>query len=370
MENIIPSIVIFGNTGSGKSTLANTLVGQENVFKESNEVESETKETKGEYGFFDHQLTFIIDTPGINDASGLDSPHLVSMAQYIKEHIEIKAFIIVINFILVKLDEGVKRLFQLVDNMYPGKKWYHNLGVVWSNYYPELNEKKKEKQPKIDGFKRFIKNYIVPSITDDELNNIPQYFVDSIEAREENNNRSREELKHLITWASQLKSLNENLGEIQEVEAEIKSREEEFETKILNEKTILNTKYILKSQFKREKLTMYNGMISYTDWEEVPDTRKETKEILPIKPVGKPTIEKRKRIENEKPVEVITGKRPVGNRRYILFGPRKRVNTGFIEYATNTINEERTCQPMNDGTIKYGEWVEKSRKRERSRTHF
>lgn len=372
MENIIPSIVVFGNTGSGKSALANTLVGQENIFKESEEVESETMETKGEYGFFDHQLTFIIDTPGINDASGLDTPHLVSMAQYIKEHIEIKAFIIVIHYIPARLDIGVKRLFQLVSNMYPGKKWYHNLGVVWSNYYPNLTEKQKQqKQSKIDGFKRFIKMYIVPSITDDELNSIPHYFVDSIEAREENNNSSREELKHLIAWVSQLKTLQDNLGEIQKVEAEIMSREEEFETKILNEKTILNIKYILEAKFKREKLIMYNGDITYTDWEEVPDSRKETKENLPVKPVGKPTIEKRIRIENEKPVKIVTGKKEVGPRRYLgLFGPKDKVDKGYIEYATNFINEERKCQPMNDGTVNYGEWIEKSRKRERSRTHF
>jgi len=370
MENIIPSIVIFGNTGSGKSTLANTLVGQENIFKESDEVESETMETKGEYGFFDHQLTFIIDTPGMNDVSGLDSPHLKSMAQYIKEHIEIKAFIIVISFMHMRLDEGVKKLFQLVSNMYPGKKWYHNLGVVWSNYYPNLNEKQNKQQPKLDGFKRFMREHIVPSITDDELDSIPQYFVDSVEAREENNNRSREELKKLIAWASQLKTLQENLGEIQEVDASIMSREEEFETKILSEKTILNTKYIVESTYKREKLIKYNGDISYTDWKEVPDTRKEIKECLPIEPIGKPSIEKRKRIENEKPVKIITGKRPVGKRRYLLFGPRKRVDTGYIEYATNTLEEERTCQPMNDGTVRYGNWVEKSRKRERSRTPF
>ena len=73
MVDIIPSIVVFGNTGSGKSTLSNTLVGIENAFKESEDVESETMETKGKNGIFDGQPTFIIDTPGIHDASGLVS---------------------------------------------------------------------------------------------------------------------------------------------------------------------------------------------------------------------------------------------------------------------------------------------------------
>ena len=226
MVDIIPSIVVFGNTGSGKSTLSNTLVGIENAFKESEDVESETMETKGKSGIFDGQPIFIIDTPGIHDASGLDTPHLVEMTQYIKNHKEVKAFVIVINFLNVKLDDGVKRLFQLVSNMYPGKKWYHNLAVVWSFYYPNLTEKQNKQEPKREGFKRFIRKYIVPNITEDELNSIPQYFVDSVEAREEDdNNRSREELKHLIAWVSQLNTLQDYLGEIQEVNAEIKSQE-------------------------------------------------------------------------------------------------------------------------------------------------
>ena len=62
MTERIPSIVVFGNTGSGKSCLSNTLVGMENAFQESENVESETMETKGKNGVFDNQPTFIIDT--------------------------------------------------------------------------------------------------------------------------------------------------------------------------------------------------------------------------------------------------------------------------------------------------------------------
>ena len=62
--------------------------------------------------------------------------------------------------------------------MYPGKKWYHNLAVVWSFYYKNLTTQQKKQEPKREGFKRFIRKYIVPNISDDELNSIRQYFVD------------------------------------------------------------------------------------------------------------------------------------------------------------------------------------------------
>lgn len=369
MVERIPSIVVFGITGSGKSTLSNTLIGSENAFKESDEVESQTMETKGITGIFDNQPTFVIDTPGIHDTSGLDTPHLVEMAQYIKSHKEVQAFVIVISYFNKRLDEGIKRLFQLVSNMYPNKKWYHNIAVVWSFYLSNFNQKIVEQEPKREGFKRFIKKYIVPNISDDELNNIPQYFIDSIEAREEGN-RSREELKHLIAWVSQLNTLQYNFGEIQEVNAEVKSREEELKTEVINEKIILNIKTITKASFQREKLTMYNGEISYTDWTEIPGSRNEIKETLPIAPVGKPTIEKRNRIENEETRRNVTGKRDVGNRKYVIFGPRKKVEYGHYLTITHTIYEERTCQPMNDGTIKYGEWIEKSRTTKRKIVNF
>jgi energy-coupling factor transporter ATP-binding protein EcfA2 len=364
----IPAIVVFGNTGSGKSTLSNTLVGIENAFQESEDVESETMETKGKNGIFDNQPTFVIDTPGIHDASGLDTPHLVAMTQYIKEHKEVKAFVIVINFLNIKLDDGVKRLFQLVNNMYPGKRWYHNLAVVWSFYYKNLTPQQKKQEPKREGFKRFIRKYIVPNISDDELNSIPQYFVDSVEAREENYNRSREELKHLIAWVSQLHTLQENLGEIQEVNAEIKSQEEEFKTDIISETTKLNIKTIITAKFKRIKSILYNGEITYSDWEEIPNSRNEEKQILPIEPIGKPTIEKRTREDRTEPVKIVTGQRKVGHAS--LFIHRPKVDVGYFEQTIYYINEERICQPMNDGSIKYEEWKEKSRKEKRKRWDF
>ena len=55
MIDRIPSIIVFGNIGSCKSILSNILVGMENAFKESENVESEAMETKRKKGIFDNQ---------------------------------------------------------------------------------------------------------------------------------------------------------------------------------------------------------------------------------------------------------------------------------------------------------------------------
>jgi len=113
---------------------------------------------------------------------------------------------------------------------------------------------------------------------------------------------------------------------------------------------------------------LYNGEITYNDWEEIPNSRNEEKKILPIEPIGKPTTEKRTREESTEPIRTVTGQRKVGSTH--LFTHRRKVDTGYFERTTYFINEERKCQPMNDGSIRYGEWEEKSRKEKRKRWNF
>ena len=55
--------------------------------------------------------------------------------------------------------------------------------------------------------------YFGNEVTKGEINAIPQYFVDSIEARN-SNNESHNELCHLLAWAGQLKIIKEDLPNI------------------------------------------------------------------------------------------------------------------------------------------------------------
>ena len=166
--------------------------------------------------------------------------------------------------------------------MYPQKRWFYNLAVVWSNYYSSMPPNMRDTSKKKDGFKKFFKN-IEPNISNEELDAIPQYFVDSIEARDKTKlpNSSREDLKYLIVWIYQLDTLYNKHGEIQDVDKEVKS--ERFETKREKvEDTISgNVHTVTTAEFKRSIKEFYNGTTSFSDWEEVPDTRKTENTILP-----------------------------------------------------------------------------------------
>lgn len=350
-EKVIPTFVIIGNAGSGKSTLCNTLT-ESNKYVESSGVFAETKETVGFPGTFTNQETFVIDTPGLQDGSGLDTPHLVQMAQYIKSKKEAQALIIVLNFFHYRLDESIKKLFQLVANMYPQTKWYHNLAVVWSHYFSNLPENLKDTSAKKSQFKEWFKQNVENDIFEEEAKNIPQYFIDSCEARNPGN-ESSENLKHLVAWCGQLKPLLQEYGEIKVPHAQIKEKIEEKQTKVISTSQKLNIKITVTAEFKRDKCIPYIGDVFYTEWEEIEGTRKESKEVLPVVPQGPEKKE-------QKTSEIMTPQQKRVTNRYnyknTMFGRRHYVEEGYYYQTKRTIIEERTAQPMNDGTVKYGEW--------------
>ena len=173
------SLVLFGVTGSGKSTLGNRILGNY-IFKEGDGSDSETKETIGQSGTFDNHPVFVVDTPGLHDSEGGDKDHLEQMTSYIKEQRLLQAFVFVIDFNPVRIDSSVFQLFRLVAQMYEDKEWYKQIAIVWTRC--TINSNENERFKKQEAVKKRIRQYLIPDISDEDLNSIPQYFLDNIEA--------------------------------------------------------------------------------------------------------------------------------------------------------------------------------------------
>ena len=116
--------------------------------------------------------------------------------------------------------------------------------------------------------------------------------MDSIEARKMND-PSNIELSHLLAWVGQLNTLFDNLGEIQNVDSKIQKKEVEEKTEVVATHVKLRDKKIILAKFTRNKSTDYDGKIYYSEWVEVPNSRTEEHEELPLEPLGEPVKEKR-----------------------------------------------------------------------------
>ena len=349
------SFVVFGITGAGKSTFCNTALNQ-NVFIENDGTDSETTVTRGEYGLFNNRQVYVVDTPGLQDSEGRDQQHLNQMIDFIKQQPIIQAFVFVIDFTHIRIDQSVIKLFQLIEQMYPAKKWYNHIAIVWSNYGSDLPQKKKDtRKAKEDRLRNIIKEKIKGEITEDEINTIPQYFIDSIEARDINT-ESYKTLQSLIDWISELDSLNEDLGMIENVDNEIQMEEIETKRQVVNDYIELNIQTIETALFERSKKTLYSGEVLYTDWIEKEGTRlKETKVLLPPPPDIREEYNEKIEILGER--RQVEGVRKWGRKRYFLFGPKiHRKEYGKIFQKKRYLKMKRKIEISYDGVRKEFPW--------------
>ena len=206
------TLVVFGHVGNGKSTLCNTLIGDitGTAFKESPNPGEETLNTIGKEGDFDGVRVCAIDTPGYGGAEGNTARHIVNMAEYIIHNTDVQVFVLVLNYQNPRFDEDLLKFFQLITGMYQGQSWLSHLAVVWTRFYPEHTDETEKSArktvPKV-GLKTFM-----PSITDEQFEAIPQFFIDSKDTRRAGD-PGRTELAHLLAWASTKEPLS-TLGEM------------------------------------------------------------------------------------------------------------------------------------------------------------
>ena len=255
------NILVFGETGNGKSTLANHLLGYD-AFKVSDDVKAETKVTFGRQGKGDSSDLFVIDTPGLQDTEGADKEHMIQLVQYVKNHKELNAIIVVFNYQQVRFPYNIQTMLKLFCNIFPMKAVGKHIGLVFTNSFTKrgllTGDKKFAKISKVlPEFRRVIKE----ASGSDLPNNIPTAFVD-MDPEEGIDENGKIDLERLKTWASFLPNLN--VEEIKEPEPDVK-----IETQDFNEMRV-EGEYIIKTIIKKERevFCQLDGKISYGEWKE------------------------------------------------------------------------------------------------------
>lgn len=279
-QNKSVNFLIFGETGNGKSSLGNQLLGLD-AFKVSADIKSETKVTFGRNGTGENANLFVIDTPGLQDSTGADKQHMIQLVQYIKEHRELNAILVVFNYHQVRFPYNIQTMLKLFCNIFPMKEVGNHIALIFTNSYSKRGiltpEQKHAKIEKIlPEFKRVIEEASGTKIS----NNITTGFVD-IDPEEGIDENGKMDLERIITWASFLPNLN--VDAIKEPEPDVR-----IETQDFNEMRI-DGEFIIKTIIKKEREVYchLDGTITYGEWKE--KDRKEEK-------ITNPEIEKIKKL--------------------------------------------------------------------------
>ena len=149
----IISLLILGATGDGKSQLGNFILNNPKAFKVSDDIYSETKETKGDFGINGAENLFVIDTPGINDTEGKDKEYLKQMADYVKKHNSLHSIIIVLNFEVDRLAIYLQDMLTIFIKMFPIPNFWDHVSFVFTHYYSAMQKKNEAKKDlKIEKF--------------------------------------------------------------------------------------------------------------------------------------------------------------------------------------------------------------------------
>jgi tRNA U34 5-carboxymethylaminomethyl modifying GTPase MnmE/TrmE len=240
----LTNILLFGETGNGKSSLVNCLLG-DNVFKVSADVKAETKVTFGREGKGDSSDLFVIDTPGLQDTEGADRMHMIQLIQYVKEHKELNAIIVVFNYQQVRFPYNIQTMLKLFCNIFPMKDVGKHIALVFTKSFTKrgilTNEQKLAKSSKVlPEFRRVIKE----ASGTDLSNNIPTAFVD-IDPDEGIDENGKIDLERLKAWANFLPNLN--VEEFKAPEPEVKIESQDFE------EMRIEGEYIIKTIIKKER---------------------------------------------------------------------------------------------------------------------
>ena len=257
MNNKSANIIVLGETGNGKSQFCNYVL-RNYFFTVSNNADSETKETKGNYGINGANNIFMIDTPGLQDSRGADKEHLTQLVDYVKTQTHLQAVLIIFNFHQPRFALNIKNMVKLLCIAFPQTDFWNHVGLVFTRFYAKMDEElMDEKIDRAEQFNREI-NKLIKEAGYYSTSEIicPTFFVDSPKIGKTADFNTEEEVKRLIAWASNLIPLD--VSKTQNVDPNIMKEIPEVQKRMVRQNQNKNIQTTIYQQYKRMKQIHYN----------------------------------------------------------------------------------------------------------------
>ena len=264
-------LVILGATGDGKSSLGNFFLNKKDLFRVSDDPDSETKETIGNSGVDGSENVFVIDTPGLQDTRASDKKHIINMVNYVKKHKDIQAIIVVFNFNQDRFAPYLKTMIKIFNDIFQLDDFWYHVGFVFTKYFQQMRQKfESKKEKKIQKYIGQIKE-LVKECQREVPKNFNTYFIDS--DMDDIDPYSVEECKRLLGWVSSLTPLD--TSKAKEVDDKIKNSEKEVREIEGPSRWKKNIEYKTIIKLERLKNTHYDGSVTYSEEKEISRNEKE-----------------------------------------------------------------------------------------------
>ena len=369
-------LVILGATGDGKSSLGNFILNKKDLFRVSDDPESETKETIGHNGINGAENIFVIDTPGLQDTRASDKKHIVNMVNYVKNHKDIQAIIVVFNFHQDRFAPYLKTMIKIFNDIFVTEDFWFHVGFVFTKYFKDMRKKfEKKKEKKIEKYIGQIKE-LVKECKRKCPNNFNTYFIDS--DMDDIDEYSVEECKRLLGWVSSLEPLD--TSNAKEVDDKIKSTQKEVREIEGPSRWERNIEYKTLIKLERCKNIHYDGTITFSEEREISryerrvvhekelvNSRFDEKEELSSRFVGKKEIKTTKYLRR-KILTYNDGSTVEGNwEEYKSPNVKKKEHPKILKDIRDEfrsyeiygfqITQQRKIRIFDDGSVDEGYWI-------------
>ena len=308
-EENITKILLLGETGVGKSSFGNYIIGKKKFLTDGG-ASSTTKIIDGKISERElYKDIYIIDSPGTEDSKGNDEYFLEELKNSFQDiNAGVKVICLLINFSQPKFPLYLQKQIRTYCLLFPIKDFWDHASIIFTKSYYYIPENKfnkiKSELESENGLINQIIKYIkecTKAINEERKNDnnfeeiripnkLPAYYIDSdLEATEEDNIRTEEEIKKLIEWARtkdylDVENINKNHIDVNYLNTK------KLEDIVIEEEKILDSKNNLKIYSKKfyaqyEKTTFHNQTIVIKDSspykvEEIKEEEKEGPKIL------------------------------------------------------------------------------------------